>query len=114
MEGANELPRHPRTLFTLNSEADLKQFAFGCDRDYGGTSTVNFKLEESRLPHGTRQTAKLWGDMQLAVTPKSKLKKGGYAAIKSKVGLVLHFPSSCNIYPQARTDPLYLATFLKA
>lgn len=55
---------------------------------------MNFAMEQTTFPEGTRPTAKLWGEVRLDVRPDSKLPKGGYAAIKSKV---LRFLSAASI-----------------
>ncbi|KAI0787994.1 complex I intermediate-associated protein CIA30 [Fomes fomentarius] len=98
MEGANEPSRTPMTLFAFNSREDIDQFATGCDADVGGTSTVNFALDEStakpRIPEKSssphevilnRATGKFWGEMSLSV--RSGLEgqiRGGYAGFRSK------------------------------
>ena len=103
MEGANEPSRVPKTLFTFNSKEDIDQFATGCDADVGGTSTVNFSLNESTAqttgseksssPHEVlvnRPTGKFWGEMRLSV--RSGLEgqiRGGYAGFRSKVRDIL-------------------------
>ncbi|RDX43795.1 complex I intermediate-associated protein CIA30 [Lentinus brumalis] len=97
MEGAEEPSRAPRTLFTFNSREDIDQFATGCDADVGGTSTVNFALDESTAkpsssekppPHGVivnRPTGRFWGEMRLAVRPGLEGQiRGGYAGFRSK------------------------------
>ena len=84
MEGANEPNRKPITLFTFNSHEDLSQFSKGCDADVGGTSNVNFTLEQSSPKE--RPFAQLWGDMRLDVRPDVQgLVRGGYAGFWSKV-----------------------------
>lgn len=96
MQGADEPSRVSRTLFTFNSKEDIQQFATGCDSDIGGTSTVNFELDESpeiNAPIGGRQgTAKFWGDMRLGVRAglEGKL-RGGYAGFRNKVCNVRSF-----------------------
>lgn len=84
MEGANEPNRKPITLFTFNSHQDLSQFSKGCDADIGGTSTVNFTLEQ---PSPTETPfAQLWGEMRLGLRPDAQgLVRGGYAGFWSKV-----------------------------
>ncbi|CDO76991.1 hypothetical protein BN946_scf184298.g18 [Trametes cinnabarina] len=100
MEGADEPSRVPKVLFTFNSREDISQFATGCDADVGGTSTVNFELDESTAkpsdagetkassPHDivvNRPTGKFWGEMRLAVRPGLEGKiRGGYAGFRSK------------------------------
>lgn len=89
MQGADAPSRVPRTLFTFNSKADMDQFATGCDADIGGTSTVNFTLDESPENNASiarPATAKFWGEMRLGV--KSGLEgklRGGYAGFRNKV-----------------------------
>jgi NADH dehydrogenase [ubiquinone] 1 alpha subcomplex assembly factor 1 len=89
MQGAEEPSRIPRTLFTFNSKADVQLFATGCDSDIGGTSSVNFDLDESPEINGSigrQATAKFWGDMRLGVRAglEGKL-RGGYAGFRNKV-----------------------------
>lgn len=91
MQGAEAPPRHPRTLFTFNSKADIQQIAVGCDADIGGTSTVNFDLDESPENNASidrQATAKFWGHMRLGVRHglEGKL-RGGYAGFRNKVRL---------------------------
>ncbi|RDB26387.1 Complex I intermediate-associated protein 30, mitochondrial [Hypsizygus marmoreus] len=88
MQGADEVSRAPRTLFTLNSPADVNMFATGCDADIGGTSTVHLDLEESpeiNASIGRPATAKFWGEMRLGVKAglEGKL-RGGYAGFRNK------------------------------
>jgi NADH dehydrogenase [ubiquinone] 1 alpha subcomplex assembly factor 1 len=84
MEGANEPNRKPITLFTFNSHEDLSQFSKGCDADIGGTSSVDFSLQQ---PSPTEKPfARFSGDMRLAVRPDvGDLVRGGYAGFWSKV-----------------------------
>lgn len=95
MEGADIPSRAPRTLFSLNSTEEISRFATGCDSDNGGMSTVNFGLDKSSEsnPIIGKPTAKFWGQMNLAVKPGSKLTKGGYAALKSKVRIIFETTS---------------------
>ena len=104
MQGAEEPSRIPRTLFTFNSNADIHQFATGCDSDIGGTSTVNFDLDESpgiNASIGRQATAKFWGDMRLGVRTglEGKL-RGGYAGFRNKVCkfFVGHMSTECIIH----------------
>lgn len=99
MEGANEPSRVPKPLFTFNSQEDISGFAKGCDSDVGGTSTVNFALDESTAKFSapetpssahevavTLPTGRFWGEMRLAV--RSGLEgqiRGGYAGFRSQV-----------------------------
>jgi NADH dehydrogenase [ubiquinone] 1 alpha subcomplex assembly factor 1 len=89
MQGAEEPSRIPRTLFTFNSNADVHQFATGCDSDIGGTSTVHLDLDESpdiNASIGRQATAKFWGDMRLGVRTDLEGKlRGGYAGFRNKV-----------------------------
>lgn len=89
MQGAEGPVRTPRTLFAINTKEDVQQFATGCDADIGGTSSVNFDLDESpevNASIGRPGTAKFWGDMRLEVksTMEGKL-RGGYAGFRNKV-----------------------------
>jgi len=113
MQGADEPSRLPRTLFTFHSQADIEQFATGCDADIGGTSTVNLDLDESNQRNasiGTTATAKFWGDMRLGVKAglEGKL-RGGYAGFRNKVSVVLIHVQLVT-YPPDSGDPLYLGT----
>ena len=99
MEGANDLSRTPKPLFAFRSREDLSKFATGCDADIGGTSTVNFALDESTAksapsekshsPHEVivnSPTARFWGEMRLAVRGGLEGQiRGGYAGFRSKV-----------------------------
>lgn len=91
MEGANEPNRKPITLYTFNSHQDLSQFAKGCDADIGGTSTVNFTLEQPSPAE--KPFAQLWGNMRLDVRPDVQgLVRGGYAGFWSKVSTPVRPP----------------------
>ncbi|KAI0749841.1 complex I intermediate-associated protein CIA30 [Daedaleopsis nitida] len=98
MEGANDLPRTPRLLYTFNTREDIEGCDTGCDADVGGTSNVNFALDEttSKATHPEkshsaseinieRPSGKFWGEMRLGV--RSGLEgriRGGYAGFRSK------------------------------
>lgn len=89
MQGADVPSRTPRVLFTFNSPEDIQQFATGCDSDIGGTSTVNFTLDESTERNdniGKLATGRFWGDMRLEVKHglEGKL-RGGYAGFRNKI-----------------------------
>ncbi|KAF8623643.1 hypothetical protein AX17_007343 [Amanita inopinata Kibby_2008] len=88
MQGAEEPSRLPRTLFTFNSHADIKQFATGCDADIGGTSTVQLDLDESPKINASiarEATGVFWGDMRLGVKAGLQGKiRGGYAGFRNK------------------------------
>ena len=91
MSGADDPIRTPITLFKFNTHEDIQQFATGCDADVGGTSTVNFALDESTSASsekpGTigRPTAKFWGDMRLGVHHGLEGHiRGGYTGFRSK------------------------------
>ncbi|PFH53116.1 hypothetical protein AMATHDRAFT_1543 [Amanita thiersii Skay4041] len=88
MQGADEPPRLPRTIFTFNAREDIQQFATGCDADIGGTSSVHFELDTSpknNLSIGKQATGVFWGDMRLGVKPGLEGKiRGGYAAFRNK------------------------------
>jgi len=80
MSGVDEPSRAPKTLCTFNSRASLQHYAKGCDADIGGTSTVNFTLDESE----PTPTAKFWGEMRLGVRPELKGRVfGGYAGFRT-------------------------------
>jgi len=94
MTGADEPSRAPITLFNFNTHEAIKQFATGCDSDVGGTSSVNFALDESTASPSTsneklaelrRPTAKFWGEMRLGVRHELEGRiRGGYAGFRSK------------------------------
>ncbi|KAH9945460.1 complex I intermediate-associated protein CIA30 [Epithele typhae] len=98
MEGADMPSRLPISLYTFNSHEDISQYAKGCDADVGGTSTVNFALDESTAtpstsekPHSphevivNRPTGKFWGEMKLGVrTGLEQRIRGGYAGFRNK------------------------------
>ena len=100
MSGADEPSRAPITLFNFNTREDIEQFATGCDSDVGGTSTVNFALDESTASPSTsneklgsigRPTAKFWGDMRLGVRHGLEGRiRGGYAGFRSKARIRSH------------------------
>ncbi|OAX43115.1 complex I intermediate-associated protein CIA30 [Rhizopogon vinicolor AM-OR11-026] len=88
MEGADAPSRAPLTLFRMNSQQDIDQFATGCDADIGGTSTVHLELDTSpeRNKGGeSPATGRFWGDMRLQVKPELQGRiRGGYAGFRSK------------------------------
>lgn len=88
MEGAKEPSRAPITLLSFHTREDLSQFATGCDADIGGTSTLNFELDECPARNkgsGSPASARFWGEMRLDVLPELKGKiRGGYAGFRSK------------------------------
>jgi NADH dehydrogenase [ubiquinone] 1 alpha subcomplex assembly factor 1 len=99
MQGAEQPSRVPLTLFTLNTPEAIKDYAYGCDADVGGTSTVHFDFDDdpARMPPGTgtgtsasaderRGAARFHGDMRLAVRPGYEQRiRGGYAGFRNKV-----------------------------
>ena len=96
MAGADERSRIPMTLFAFNEDRDIADCIKGCDGDIGGTSTVHFELDKSTETEGAskdplaplRPTAKLWGNMSLAVRKGFEGKiVGGYAGFRTKVRL---------------------------
>ena len=98
MQGAEEPSRAPLTLFALNTPEAIKDYAYGCDADVGGTSTVFFDFDDdpahkpppgsgvkSKLPLGA---ARFHGHMRLAVRPGYEDRiRGGYAGFRNKVRL---------------------------
>ncbi|KAF7773409.1 hypothetical protein Agabi119p4_5576 [Agaricus bisporus var. burnettii] len=88
MKGLEAPSRSPRTLFTFNSEQDIKQVATGCDADIGGTSTVHFELNKNAKDNaeiGKEATGVFWGDMRLGVKAGLESKvNGGYAGFRNK------------------------------
>jgi NADH dehydrogenase [ubiquinone] 1 alpha subcomplex assembly factor 1 len=89
MQGAEAPSRLPKALFTFNTQADLQQFATGCDSDIGGSSTVHLDLNKSEAQNaGTEKkaTAKFWGEMKLGVKPGLEgTVRAGYAGFRNKV-----------------------------
>jgi len=89
MRGADGPIRSPRTMFSFNTEEDIKQYATGCDADIGGLSTVHFDLNTDpsiNKPIGKTATGLFWGDMRLKVKPGFEKKiRGGYAGFRNTV-----------------------------
>jgi NADH dehydrogenase [ubiquinone] 1 alpha subcomplex assembly factor 1 len=100
MQGAEQPSRAPLTLFALNTPEAIKEYAFGCDADVGGTSTVHFDFDDDParmpVPPGTTTTGKLklgaarfHGHMRLGVRPGyEQTIRGGYAGFRNKVHVV--------------------------
>ncbi|KAH9974826.1 complex I intermediate-associated protein 30-domain-containing protein [Russula compacta] len=109
MQGAERPSRAPLTLFALNTPEAIKEYAFGCDADVGGTSTVHFDFDDHPArapPDPTRATmttttgtgsgagaggnrrrgaARFHGEMRLAVRPSYENSiRGGYAGFRNK------------------------------
>lgn len=97
MQGAEQPSRAPLTLFTLNTPEAIKDYAYGCDADVGGTSTVFFDFDDDpahKPPPGTARggdksklgAARFHGHMSLAVRPGYEDRiRGGYAGFRNKV-----------------------------
>ena len=95
MQGAEQPSRAPLTLFALNTPEAIKDYAYGCDADVGGTSTVHFDFDDdpARRPPGPTPTAtsklgaaRFHGHMRLAVRPPYEQNvRGGYAGFRNKV-----------------------------
>lgn len=89
MKGADVPVSTPKTLYSFNTPADIKQFATGCDGDIGGLSTVHFDLDERpeiNKSIGKAATGMFWGDMRIQVKPgMEKRIRGGYAGFRNKV-----------------------------
>ena len=97
MQGAEQPSRSPLTLFALNTPEAIKDYAYGCDADVGGTSTVHFDFDDdpARRSPGTSTTttkttklgaARFHGHMRLAVRPSyEQTIRGGYAGFRNKV-----------------------------
>ncbi|KAH9958591.1 complex I intermediate-associated protein CIA30 [Russula dissimulans] len=107
MQGAEQPSRAPLTLFTLNTPEVIKGYAFGCDADVGGTSTVHFDFDDdpTRAPppspsssssssdaHAAdpgaqhkRGAVRFHGHMRLAARPGYEDRvRGGYAGFRNK------------------------------
>ena len=118
MSGADDPSRAPITLFDFNTREDIKQFATGCDADVGGTSTVNFALDESTASPSTsneklgsigRPTAKFWGDMRLGVRHGLEGRiRGGYAGVRSKARAHTHTASLFSLTSRTSTFALWV------
>jgi NADH dehydrogenase [ubiquinone] 1 alpha subcomplex assembly factor 1 len=101
MQGAEQPSRAPLTLFTLNTPEAIKEYAYGCDADVGGTSTVHFDFDdepEHKPPplagsdknknknKNKLGAARFHGHMSLAVRPGYEESiRGGYAGFRNKV-----------------------------
>ncbi|KAF8485804.1 NADH:ubiquinone oxidoreductase complex I intermediate-associated protein 30 [Russula ochroleuca] len=100
MQGAEQPSRAPLTLFALNTPEAIKDYAFGCDADVGGTSTVHFDFDDDpahtpppRPGTGSNTgsssnklgAVRFHGDMRLAVRPSYEQNiRGGYAGFRNK------------------------------
>ena len=96
MQGAEKPSRAPLTLFTLNTPEAIKEYAYGCDADVGGTSTVFFDFDDdpAHKPPNKLGAARFHGHMSLAVRPGYEESiRGGYAGFRNKVRWVLVVPS---------------------
>ena len=105
MQGTEQPSRAPLTLFSLNTPEAIKDYAYGCDADVGGTSTVFFDFDDdpahkpppSPAPSGDKNkaenklgAARFHGHMSLAVRPGYEERiRGGYAGFRNKVRWVL-------------------------
>ena len=104
MQGAEQRSRAPLTLFTLDTPAAIEEYAYGCDADVGGTSSVHFDFDDdpARAPPGPDDidtgtgtgtgtakrhgAARFHGVMRLAVRPGYEQRiRGGYAGFRNKV-----------------------------
>jgi len=111
MQGAEQPTRAPLTLFALNTPEAIKGYAFGCDADVGGTSTVHFDFDDDPTrappppspspspsspsvgPHSKRGAARFHGHMHLAVRPGYEERvRGGYAGFRNQVRAVRYTP----------------------
>lgn len=93
MDGVNGPSRAPQTLLTFHSPEDINQFALGCDKDIGGTSSAKLDFVPDEGNSGTSANVKgkgrFWGEMRLGV--RSDLQgriRGGYAGFRSKVRVI--------------------------
>jgi NADH dehydrogenase [ubiquinone] 1 alpha subcomplex assembly factor 1 len=97
MQGAEQPSRAPLALFALNTPEAIKEYAYGCDADVGGTSTVHFDFDDdpAHMPpvgkgKGKLGVARFHGHMSLAVRPGyEQTIRGGYAGFRNKVGICL-------------------------
>ena len=134
MQGAERPSRVPLTLFTLNTPEAIKEYAFGCDADVGGTSTVHFDFDDhpARAPPdpittkttgtgtGTgagadaggnrkRGAARFHGEMRLGVRPGYEDRiRGGYAGFRNKVSAIRRY-----VKLQKKTLILFFFSFFK-
>ncbi|TFL04020.1 complex I intermediate-associated protein CIA30 [Pterulicium gracile] len=85
MAGADEISHAARPLFTLNSQAEVEQFAIGSDQDIGGYTTVKLELDEQRRNDEGKPTGKFSGEMRLQVRPGLENKiRAGYTGFRNK------------------------------
>lgn len=105
MQGAEQPSRAPLTLFSLNTPEAIKEYAYGCDADVGGTSTAFFDFDDDPAhkppptpSHGGDKdknkdknknhklgAARFHGHMSLAVRPGyEEHVRGGYAGFRNK------------------------------
>ncbi|SRR5258708_5699042 len=111
MQGAEQPSRAALTLFALNTPETIKDYAYGCDGDVGGTSTVHFDFDDdpAHKPPSTATAAgnkdkdnktsdklgaaRFHGHMRLAVrSGYGDNIRGGYAGFRNKVRLASSFP----------------------
>jgi NADH dehydrogenase [ubiquinone] 1 alpha subcomplex assembly factor 1 len=96
MQGTEQPPRAPLTLFSLNTPEAIKDYAYGCDADVGGTSTVHFDFNDDpahkppnsnpNMANNKLGAARFHGHMSLAVRPGYEESiRGGYAGFRNKV-----------------------------
>lgn len=104
MQGTEQPSRAPLTLFALNTPEAIKDYAYGCDADVGGTSTVHFDFDDDPAHKPPTLTgdnknklgaARFHGHMRLAVRPGYENSiRGGYAGFRNKVCCwVFKYPS---------------------
>jgi NADH dehydrogenase [ubiquinone] 1 alpha subcomplex assembly factor 1 len=76
-EAAPELRAH--TIWTINADTDLNDFATGSDADIGGLSTCTLDKDEEG-------NGRFWGEMRTSVQKAYEGKvRGGYAGFRNKV-----------------------------
>jgi len=76
MKGASTPSRRPKSLYTLRSQEDLREFVTGSDRDMGGASSARLELDQDGK-------GVFKGSLRATVmTSKNVL--GGYAAFRSR------------------------------
>ncbi|KAF7324892.1 CIA30 domain-containing protein [Mycena kentingensis (nom. inval.)] len=100
MQGAEIPSRAPRLLYSFNTLRDVEEAALGSDSDVGGSSTVNFALDESSEDETIgRPTAKFFGNLSLNVNAKLRGRiNAGYAGFRTPIRSTLFGKITDNVY----------------
>lgn len=80
----------PLPIFELTRPTDLERFAIGSDADVGGLSTVQLAIEQGSGPNDAPRGV-FRGVLRAELGPTAEksgiLKRGGYAAFRTKVDI---------------------------